>query len=303
MSRLIAACFVALLTVNLASAVVTVTAESDKNSIRVGERIEVTVHAIWPDSPTEAAPSHAGLQLGPEWGAGAQTVESEHADSTGLVKTWHFELSALAETTSTITPVVILADPAPGAPPLATNRVLGASLTVTILPAKVRPWWLPRPRTIALIFALATAVFTILAALRRRRRNKPRPIRTPFQDATAMMEEVHANCRIDRAPRFFADVERVLTGYLSRRTGRSLGSATAPEVARLAAEHVHDALTISDLQTILQRCTTARFSGAKVDFPVLAQTEEMTLSVLERLEAAWVTDTPSDASSTGMERN
>lgn len=118
-----------------------------------------------------------------------------------------------------------------------------------------------------------------------------------------MMEEVHADCREDRASRFFADVERVLSGYLSRRLGRSLGSATAREIAALTASYITDAATIADLQSILSRCTTARFSGAKVEFRVLAETEESTRSVLERLDRLWVTDTPASGASVGESRS
>ncbi len=295
MSKILYIIGTSILAASVTHASVIVTAESDKISVHVGDRINVTVRATRSDSPDEPTPSHAGLQLGPEWEAGAQTAESERPDSTGRIKTWHFELVALSETLSTITPVVILAAPPPDAPQLATNRVLGPPLSVTIMPPKVRPWWLLHPRTIAVIAGLATTAFVIVRAIRRRKQNCPRPSLTPYQEATAMMEDVHANCREDRAPRFFADVERVLSGYLSRRMGRSLGSATASEMAAMASRHVSDAPTIADLQAILRRCTTARFSGAKMDFRMLTETEEMTRSILERLDGMWVTDTPSTA--------
>lgn len=294
-------CFLIWLTSSALSAI-TVTSEIDKPSVRIGDRVKVTVRASRSNAMDEVTPSHAGLQLGPEWEAGAQTAESERTDSTGRVKTWHFELTAMAETTSTITPVVILAQPPPDAPQLATNRVLGPPLTVTIQPAKVRPWWLPHPKTIGIIAGLAVSAFTIVRALRRRRQNRPRPVLTPYQEAMAMMAEVHANCREDRSQRFFADVERLLSGYLSRRTGRPLGSATASEMAALVSNHVSDAQTKSDLQAILSRCTTARFSGAKVNFAVLAETQELTRSVLERLDTLWVTDTPAGETSPGGDR-
>ncbi len=302
MSKAIFTTYAVLCLTPLAHSGISVTAEVDKHSVRVGDRVRVTVQALRSNAPDEPTPSHAGLQLGPEWEAGAQTAASERADSNGRVKTWYFELTAVAETTSTIAPVVILAQPPPDAPQLATNRVLGPPLSVTIQPPKVRPWWLPHPTTIAIITALATVAFIVVGALRRRRQNRPRPVLTPYQEAMAMMEEVHANCREDRAPRFFADVERVLSGYLSRRMGRALGSATASEMAALVSGYVSDAQTKSDLQAILSRCTTARFSGAKVNFAVLAETEELTRSVLERLDTLWVTVTPTGETSPGGDR-
>lgn len=281
-------------------ATITVTASSDRAEVHVGDKIQVTVDAR--RTAADPVPSHAGLQFGPEWDAGAQTAESERPDSAGLVKTWRFELTARAETSSTITPVVILAAASPGDAPLATNRVLGPPIMVTIKPARIRPWWIPHPRTIAILAGIATAAFTIVRGLRRRRQNRPRPTMTPLQEAMAMMQEVHANCREDRAPRFFADVERVLTGYLSRRMARPLGSATASEIAAMVSRHVADRQTIADLQEILQRCTTVRFSGAKADFGQLAETEDLTLSVLERLDGVWVTDSPIGETSSGTDR-
>lgn len=283
-------------------ATISVTSEVDKNSVRVGEQINVTVHAHRSHSSDEPTPSHAGLQLGPEWEAGAQTAESEKSDSTGRVKTWHFELTAVAETSSTITPVVILAQSPPGATPLATNRVLGPTLTVTINPPKARPWWLPHPLTLAILAGLATMAFIVVRAIHRRQQNRPRPVLTPYQEAMAMMEEVHANRREDRAPRFFADVERVLSGYLSRRMGRPLGSFTASELAAMVSNYVPDAATKADLQTLLTRCTTARFSGARTEFRILAETEDLTRSVLERLDTLWVIDTPTGETSVGPDR-
>ena len=282
---------IVLLYASSSRAAIKVTAEIDQASVHVGDRVIVTVRAMRSTSPGEPTPSHAGLQLGPEWTSGAQTAESERPDSAGLVKTWHFELTAFAETLSTITPIVILAAPPPDAPQLATNRVLGPSLTVTIKPKRVRPWWIPHPKTLAILAGIATAAFTIVRGLRRRRQNRPKPAMTAYEEALAMMEEVHANCREDRAQRFFADVERVLSGYLSRRMGRPLGSSTATEMATLAARHVADPATLADLKAILGQCTTARFSGAKTDFRNLAETEEKTRSVLERLDSLWVIDT------------
>jgi len=302
MSKLILTLCAILMFVPSAHAAISVTAEVDRQSVRVGDRVRVTVQATRTNAPDEPTPSHAGLQLGPEWEAGAQTAESERSDSTGRVKTWYFELTAVAETTSTITPVVILAQPPPEGLQLATNRVLGPPLSVTIQPPEVRPWWLPHPTTIGIIAGLAVSAFTVVRALRRRRQNRPRPVLSPYQEAMAMMEEVHANCREDRAPRFFADVERVLSGYLSRRMGRPLGSATASEMAALVSTYVSDAQTKSDLQAILNRCTTARFSGAKVGFTVLAETEDLTRSVLERLDTLWVTVTPTGETSPGGDR-
>ena len=293
MSKLVLAILVSICLVSEGWCVVTVTAETNRTEVRVGDRLQVTVRATRPDSLNEAVPAHAGLQLGPEWETGAQTAESERADSAGLVKTWHFELRALAETTATITPIVLLGGAPVDGPPLATNRVLGPTLTVKISKARELPAWVPHPRTLAVVFGLAVAVFTALRAWRRRRQNAPRTPKTPLQEAMAMMAEVHTNCRIDRASRFFADVERVISGYLSRRTGRPLVSATAAEMACLAARQVRDPEVLADLQTILQRCTTARFSGAKPDFQLLAHTEELALNTLERLDAVWVTDTPS----------
>lgn len=300
MSKLYGTLLILLCLVQTGRATITVTARSDRAEVRAGDKLRVTVDAR--RAATDPAPSHAGLQLGPEWEAGAQTAESERTESTGLVKTWHFELTARAETTSTITPVVILAVGSPTDAPLATNRVLGPPITVIIKPIKIRPWWIPHPRTIAILAGIATAAFTIVRGLRRQRQNRPRPALTALQEAMAMMQEVHANCREDRAPRFFADVERVLTGYLSRRMARPLGSATASEIAAMVSRHVADTQTIADLQEILQRCTTVRFSGAKADIGQLAETEDLTLSVLERLDAVWVTDSPIGETSSGTDR-
>ncbi len=285
-----------------AAAAISVTAEADRTTVRVGDRVHIKVEARRSADPAEPIPSHAGLQIGPEWSSGAQTAESERADANGFVKIWHFELLAVSETTSVITPVVILSTPPPGEPPLATNRVLGAPLSVTIKSELVRPWWLPHPLTLGVIAGLAITASLVVRAIRHRRLNRPRPVYTPYQEAMAMMQEVHANCREDRAIRFFVDVERVLTGYLSRRSGRPLGSATATEIAALAEEYVRDSQTVADLRMILQRCTTVRFSGAKADFGGLAETEELTRSVLERLELGWVTDSSADETSTEQER-
>lgn len=300
MSKLYGTLLILLCLVQTGRSTISVTATSDRAEVRIGDKLRVTVDAR--RAAVDPAPSHAGLQFGPEWESGAQTAESERADSAGLVKTWHFDLTARSETTSTITPVVILAAASTGDVPLATNRVLGPPITVTIKPARIRPWWIPHPRTIAILAGIATAAFTIVRGLRRRRQNRPRPARTPLQEAMAMMQEVHANCREDRAPRFFADVERVLTGYLSRRMARPLGSATASEISAMASRYVDDREVIADLQSILQRCTTVRFSGTKADFGQLAETEDLTLSVLERLDAVWVTDSPGDETSMGMDR-
>lgn len=300
MSKLFWTVYILLSVWQTASATIDVTASSDRSELHVGDKLQVTVTATRVGS--DPAPSHAGLQFGPEWEAGAQTAESERADSAGLVKTWHFELTARAETTSTISPVVILATTTLDGQPMATNRVLGPPITVTIKPQRIRPWWIPHPRTLAILAGIATAAFTIVRGLRRRRQNRPRPMLTPLQEAMAMMEEVHSNCREDRAGRFFADVERVLTGYLSRRMARPLGSATASEISAMASRHVSDREVIADLQSILQRCTTVRFSGTKADFGQLAETEDLTLSVLERLDAVWVTDSPGDETSMGTDR-
>lgn len=302
MSKLILAIGLVVCLVTPLPAAISVTAEADRISVHVGDKILVTVKALRTSDPAEPTPSHAGLQVGPEWQSGAQTAESERADSVGLVKTWHFELTALSETTSTIAPVIILAAPSAGAAPLATNRVLGPPISVEIKPQRIRPWWIPHPRTIAIIAGIAAAAFTIVRGLRRRRQNRPRPMLTPLQEAMAMMAEVHANRREDRAGRFFADVERVLTGYLSRRMARPLSSATASEISAMASRYVSDKQTIADLQSILQRCTTVRFSGAKADIGRLAETEDQTLSVLERLDAVWVTDSPGDETSMGTDR-
>lgn len=300
MSKPLGTLLILLCLVQVGQSTVSVTATSDRAEVHIGDKLRVTVDAR--RAAGDPAPSHAGLQIGPEWDAGAQTAESERAESDGLVKTWHFELTARAETTSTITPVVILAAVPSGAEPLATNRVLGPPITVLIKPARIRPWWIPHPKTIAILAGIAASAFAIVRGLRRRRQNRPRPTLTPLQEAMAMMQEVHANCREDRAPRFFADVERVLTGYLSRRMARPLGSATASEMAAMVSRHVADKQTIADLQTILQRCATVRFSGAKADFGQLAETEDLTLSVLERLDAVWVTDSPERETSAGTDR-
>lgn len=297
MSKTIVLLFFSWLLATSSYATLTVTAVSDKESVRIGDRVIITVHAKRTDPATDPSPSHAALHLGPEWEAGSQSADSERMDSTGITKTWRFELIAISETLATITPVVILGVPPADAPPLATNRILGSPITVTIHPPKQRPWWLPHPITVAALFGVATAAFTIVRVIRRRRQNRPRPVLTPLMEALAMMEDVHASCREDRAGRFFADVERVLTGYLSRRMGRPLGSATASEIAVLASRHVADSGTIHDLQAILSRCTTARFSGAKVDFQTLVETETLTMSVLERLDAVWVTDTSPEETS------
>lgn len=300
MSKPFGTLLILLCLVQVGQSTVSVTATSDRAEVHIGDKLRVTVDAR--RAAGDPAPSHAGLQIGPEWDAGAQTAESERAESDGLVKTWHFELTARAETTSAITPVVILAAVPSGAEPLATNRVLGPPITVLIKPARIRPWWIPHPKTIAILAGIAASAFAIVRGLRRRRQNRPRPTLTPLQEAMAMMQEVHANCREDRAPRFFADVERVLTGYLSRRMARPLGSATASEMAAMVSRHVADKQTIADLQTILQRCATVRFSGAKADFGQLAETEDLTLSVLERLDAVWVTDSPERETSAGTDR-
>jgi hypothetical protein len=286
-----------------AQAAVTVTAESDRAQLHVGDKLLVTVRASRPDHRLEPIPSHAALQLGAEWQAGTQTAESEQLAGGERIKVWHFELTALEPLTSSITPVVILTQDQPDAPALVTNRVLGAPIAVEILPARVRPWWLPHPTTIALVAGIAVSVFAAALYWRRRRQRAPRRASlTPLQEALAMMQEVHANCREDRAARFFADVERVLTGYLSRRLARPLNAATASEIAARTRPHVSDGAAVDLLQVVLLRCSVARFSGAPAEHAILARTEEEALAVLERLDAGWVSKDSSGATSPSGKR-
>ena len=284
----------------IASATVSVRAEADRVSVRVGDGLTVTVRATRSNSEDEPIPTHASLEIGPEWETGSQQAESEIRTDSTRVKTWRFALTARMAGQFTITPMVLLTPSSSGAV-LSTNKVLGPPVSVEILPLQERSKAI---RVVMIGAILAVMIFGsigIFRVLQRRRARRPRAPESPLQEALSMMEEVHANCREDRATRFFADVERVIHGYLSRRLGRSLTGATGAEVVAIASEYLIDDATVTDLREVLRRCTTWRFSGGKADHATLADTEALTLSVLERLDAMWVPKQSSaDADKKGM---
>jgi hypothetical protein len=266
---------------------VSVQAETNHASVRVGDSLTVTVRATRDKTDDEPIPTHASLEIGPEWETGSQQAESEIEIDSARVKTWRFALTARMAGQYAITPMVLLTQSPTGAP-LSANKVLGPSVDVEILPPKEASKALRVVTVGAILAVMLFGAVGIFRAIQRRRVRVPKTPESPLDEALSMMEEVHSNCREDRATRFFADVERVIHGYLSRRIGRSLTGATGAEIVAIASEYLVDAATVGDLREVLRRCTTWRFSGGRADHATLADTEALTLSVLERLDAMWV---------------
>ena len=271
----------------IASASVSVQAGADRASVRVGDALTVTVRATRGISADEPIPTHASLEIGPEWETGSQLAESEIQTDSTRVKTWRFELTARIAGQFAITPMVLLTPSSSGAV-LSTNKVLGPPVNVEILPLQERSKAIRVVMVGAILAVMMFGAVGIFRVIQRRRAQRSSAPETPLDEALSMMEEVHSNCREDRATRFFADVERVIHGYLSRRIGRSLTGATGAEVVAIASEYLIDDATVADLREVLRRCTTWRFSGGRADHATLADTEALTLSVLERLDAMWV---------------
>jgi hypothetical protein len=116
-----------------------------------------------------------------------------------------------------------------------------------------------------------------------------------------MLEGIREHRRIDRAERYFADVEGIVYGYLARRLGRARPVTTASEAVTLARDQADDPEVLKDLEELLTRCAHTRFGGESAGFEELAGIEGKVREVLERLDAIWVSDNLLDHPTDGKE--
>jgi hypothetical protein len=261
-----------------------VTAQADVHAVRVGEKVTVTITATRSDSLGDPQFAGAGIQAGASWRLGGQLTQSPSRLGSQVVKTWQFELLAASPDSTRVIPVVYLGgDPSLGH---RADSILGAPLYLTIMPAPKRPVW---PWFAGAALAVSIPAYLIVRSLRRKREEGfERPVGSPLEEALEMLEAIRVNRREDRAQRYLADLERVLDGYISRKTGQSLAGMTATEAADLVGQKINDQEVRDLLWTVLQVCVASRFGGVQIRIEALVDLDERARQTLERMDSKWV---------------
>jgi hypothetical protein len=261
-----------------------VTAQADVQAVRVGEKVTVTITATRSDSLGDPQFAGAGIQAGPSWKLGGQLTQSPTRIGAHIVKSWRFDLLAASPDSTRVIPVVYLGgDPSLGH---RADSILGAPLYLIIMPAPVRPVW---PWFVGAALVVSVPAYLIVRSLRKKRDDPfERPVGSPLEEALEMLEAIRVNRREDRAQRYLADLERVLDGYISKRTGQSLAGMTATEVADLVGQKINDQEVRDLLWTVLQVCVASRFGGVQIPIGALVALDERALQTLERMDKEWV---------------
>lgn len=261
-----------------------VTARADTSTVRVGQKVVVTVSARRSDSLGDPQFAGAAIHAGPAWKLGGQLTQSPTRIGDEVVKTWKFDLIALIPDSSRVTPVVYLGgDPSLGH---RADSILGAPVVLAILPLPERPLW---PWVAGVVAAIAVPAVLIVRSLRKRKEELfERPAGTPLEEALEMLAAIRTNRREDRAQRYLADLRRLLEGYVSRKTGESLTGKTAAEVVAIIAAKVSNPATLERLDTIMQTCAASRFGGVRTSIETLVSLEDQARQTLEQIDREWV---------------
>ena len=264
-----------------------VTAQANVHSVRVGQKVTVTITATRSDPLGDPQFAGAGIQVGPMWRMGGQMTQSPSQIGSQIVKTWQFELVARrggSPDSTRVIPVVYLgSDPSLGQ---RADSILGAPVYLTIMPLPRRPLW---PWIVGAALAVSIPAYFIGRSLRRKSDLLfEHPVGTPLDEALEMLEAIRVNRREDRAQQYLADLERVLDGYISRKTGQSLAGMTATEVADLVGQKIKDQEVRGLLWTILQICAASRFGGVRTGIETLVALDERARQTLERMDSVWV---------------
>jgi hypothetical protein len=264
-----------------------VTAQANVHAVRVGEKVTVTITATRSDPLGDPQFAGAGIQVGPMWRMGGQMTQSPSRIGSQIVKTWQFELVARrggSPDSTRVIPVVYLgSDPSLGQ---RADSILGAPVYLTIMPPPKRPVW---PWFAGAALAVSIPAYLIVRSLRKKREEGfERPVGSPLEEALEMLEAIRVNRREDRAQRYLADLERVLDGYISRKTGESLAGMTATEAADLVGQKIKDQEVRDLLWTVLQVCVASRFGGVQIRIEALVALDERARQTLERMDSKWV---------------
>ncbi|MBI5868741.1 MAG: hypothetical protein HZB43_10740 [candidate division Zixibacteria bacterium] len=261
-----------------------ITAKADTAKVRVGQKVVITISGSRSDSSGDPQFAGAAINAGPAWKLGGQITQSPTRVGDQIVKNWRFELVALTPESSRVTPVVYLGgDPSLGH---RADSILGAPVLLIILPAPQRPIW---PWVAGAIIAVAVPAFLIFRSIKKRREEVfERPLGTPLEEALEMLAAIRANRREDRVERYLADLERLLEGYVSRRTGETLTGRTAAEIVAIVATKSAKPETLEALNAILQTCAAARFGGARVSIETLVSLDDQARQTLEQMDSEWV---------------
>lgn len=259
-----------------------VTGDSDRDTVRVGDTITVTIRGE--RDTTDPSFLGANVHVSGQWQRGGQTVESPRSSNGRIIKIWHFQLVAAVTGSASVTPVIYLGqDMSVGAQ---ADSMLGSPISVVIedVPAS-RAWPWSIPPIIVILVAIAIA--------RRRRRRKEaesyvRPQLPPLAEALEMLDSIRVNRREDRAQTYLSDLERVILGYLTRRLGHPLTGQTAAQVQSMAAAHLPDPGANQGLTNLMTAYSTAKFGAIQMNYEQLVSLESQAREVLEHLEATWV---------------
>ncbi len=261
-----------------------VTAKADTARVRVGQKVVITVSGSRSDASGDPQFAGAAINAGSAWKLGGQITQSPTRVGDQIVKNWQFELIALTPESSRVTPVVYLGgDPSLGH---RADSILGAPVLLIILPIPQRPIW---PWVAGAIAAVAVPAFLIFRSIKKRREEVfERPLGTPLEEALEMLAAIRANRREDRSERYLADLERLLEGYVSRKTGETLTGRTAAEIVAIVASKSAKPETLEALNAIMQTCAAARFGGARVSIETLVSLDDQARQTLEQMDREWV---------------
>jgi hypothetical protein len=253
--------------------------------VHVGESISVGLDVVRDPAAGDQELVDATLSIDAHWRAGGKAVGTAKSVGDLVAKRWQFDLIAHLPGTTKVIPIVYLAsgDEFTGA---YRDSLVAVPVSLVILPEPGPARW---PWLAAGAAALAVG-FRVIQAIRRRRRRSaaaPRELPSPLEEALQMLDEARVNMRIDRADRYFADVERICIGYLTRRLERPLPAMTPAELAALIEPHVSGREMVSSLRDVLTRCAATRFSGARGSFEEMEQIGREARSALEHLDIAW----------------
>jgi len=266
-----------------------VRAFSSHGRVRVGDTVDITIEAGISLLPKDAVFTGAEVWPDAHWKRGGQSVSTAYLRAMRMTKSWTFRLVAQSPGLTRMRPVVYYRQEGAAADQ-PRDSIVAEYLRVSIVERPSRgiiPWM--GVGFAALILAAAVGV---LAMRNRRARTRSMTVLTPLEETRQMLTTAAANRREDRGPRYIEDLERIILGYLSRRLGHTVTSATASDVARLLSTTIRDPALTAQLTAHLKRCGELRFSGARVESNEMVDLEEQIRALLEQLDAAWVSSGP-----------
>lgn len=262
-----------------------INSEVSRDLVEIGDVVTITLSANLSDEGEAVHVVGADIVIDEHWDHRGQSIMSGWDDDGRPSKRWTFELLAMDSGRSEIFPIIHfeLANISGGSLP---DSVVGDPITIVIVvPQETSSW----PWIVAGATVVGIAFWRGIRAIRRKRQLAVVvPLPEPFDEACQMLEAATANCREDRAVEYLSDVERILLGYLSRRCGRPLLTATPDEIVKIISDYLVKPLALDQLRAILSDCTDARYGGGRPVYDQLVELQERARSVLEQLNDSWV---------------